>query len=215
MKTICSSNIAQFDVLYFVNYFGIWGQTPLQNFYEHVKAPVKGSGTTCKGVWHHMLESYYERAYRYVEANIDKPVLNKLRNNIPLTEEDWKSLEQIFWGEVGTEDEYKKEIHSEENEAIPLGKFVRSLTGLNPETARQAFSEFLDTGKFTEEQIYFVNCIVEYISQYGTLDQQEMADDEFAGGLSVVDVFSENISEFKKIMAVVNSINLNAMPKAA
>ncbi len=87
--------------------------------------------------------------------------------------------------------------------------------GLNPETARQAFSEFLDTGKFTEEQIYFVNCIVEYISQYGTLDQQEMADDEFAGGLSVVDVFSENISEFKKIMAVVNSINLNAMPKAA
>ena len=161
------------------------------------------------------LESYYERAYRYVEENIDKPVLHKLRNNIPLTQEDWKSLEQIFWGEVGTEDEYKKEIHSESDEAIPLGKFVRSLTGLNPETARQAFSEFLDAGKFTEEQIYFVNCIVDYISQYGTLDQQEMADDEFAGGLSVVDVFSDNVLEFKKIMAVVNSINSNAMPEAA
>ncbi len=26
---------------------GIWGQTPLQNFYEHVKALVKGSGTIC------------------------------------------------------------------------------------------------------------------------------------------------------------------------
>lgn len=54
------------------------------------------------------LESYYERGYRYVEENIDKPVLHKLRNNIPLTQEDWNSLEQIFWGEVGTEDEYKK-----------------------------------------------------------------------------------------------------------
>ena len=42
------------------------------------------------------LESYYERAYRYVEENIDKPVLRKLRNNIPLTQEDWNSLEQIF-----------------------------------------------------------------------------------------------------------------------
>lgn len=90
--------------------------------------------------------------------------------------------------------------------------FVRSLTGLNPETARQAFSEFLDVRKFTEEQIYFVNCIVDYISQYGTLDLQEMADDEFAGGLSVVEVFSDNILEFKKIMAVVGSINANARP---
>ena len=61
----------------------------------------------------------------------------------------------------------------------------------------------------------FVNCIVDYISQYGTLDQQEMADDEFAGGLSVVDVFSDNILEFKKIMAVVNSINSNATQEAA
>lgn len=42
-----------------------------------------------------------------------------------------------------------------------------------------------------------------------------MADDEFAGGLSVVEVFSENMTEFKKIMAVVNSINSNAMPLAA
>lgn len=70
-------------------------------------------------------------------------------------------------------------------------------------------------GKLTEEQIYFVNCIVDYISQYGTLDLQEMADDEFAGGLSVVEVFSDNILEFKKIMAVVGSINANARPTAA
>lgn len=94
---------------------------------------------------------------------------------------DNRIFELADQGEVGTEDEYKKEIHSEGDEAIPLGKFVRSLTGLNPETARQAFSEFLDEGKFKEEQIYFVNCIVDYFSQYGTLDLQEMADDEFAG----------------------------------
>lgn len=161
------------------------------------------------------LESYYERAYRYVEQNSDVPALQKLRNNIPLLQEDWDALERIFWGEVGTEDEYKKEIHNEEDEMIPLGKFVRSLTGLNPETARQAFSEFLDTGKYTEEQVYFVNCIVDYIAEYGTLDQKEMADDEFAGGLSVVEVFSDNIIDFKKIMEVVNNINSNAMPLAA
>ena len=135
--------------------------------------------------------------------------------NIPLDQADWAALERIFWSEVGTEDEYNKATHTDEDSTMPLGKFVRSLTGLDEETARQAFSEFLDTGKYTEEQVFFVQCIVEYISQYGTLEQQEMADDEFAGGLSVVEVFGDNIVDFQKIMKIVADINANAMPMAA
>ena len=161
------------------------------------------------------LESYYERAYRYVEENANEPALYKLKNNIPLDQEDWAALERIFWSEVGTEEEYKKTAHTDEDTAMPLGKFVRSLTGLDAETARQAFSEFLDTGKYTEEQVYFVKCIVEYLTDNGTLEQQEMADDEFAGGLSVVDVFGDNIVEFQRIMKIVADINANAMPMAA
>lgn len=57
------------------------------------------------------LESYYERARRYVDENADEPVLNKLKNNIPLDQEDWDSLERIFWSEVGTADEYRKELN--------------------------------------------------------------------------------------------------------
>ena len=47
------------------------------------------------------------------------------------------------------------------------------------------------------------------------LEQQEMADDEFAGGLSVVEVFGENIIDFQRIMKIVADINANAMPVAA
>ena len=57
--------------------------------------------------------------------------------------------------------------------------------------------------------------IVDYIAEYGTLEQQEMADDEFAGGLSVVEVFGDNIVEFQRIMKIVADINANAMPMAA
>lgn len=161
------------------------------------------------------LESYYERAYRYVEENADEPALHKLKNNIPLDQDDWAALERIFWSEVGTEEEYNKATHTDEEASMPLGKFVRSLTGLDAETARQAFSGFLDTGKYTEEQVFFVQCIVDYIAEYGTLEQQEMADDEFAGGLSVVEVFGDNIVDFQRIMKIVADINANAMPMAA
>ena len=161
------------------------------------------------------LESYYERARRYVDENADEPVLNKLKNNIPLDQEDWDSLERIFWSEVGTADEYRKEFHTEDDEAIPLGKYVRSLTGLDKETAEQAFNEFLDTGLYTTKQITFVHCIIDWIVQYGTLERQDMAYDEFSGGLDVVEVFGENIIAFEKIMSVVEAINANAMPMAA
>ena len=161
------------------------------------------------------LESYYERANRYVRENADEPAIHKLRNNIPLTEDDWAALERIFWGEVGTEEEYDRATQTDDDKKMPLGKFVRGLTGLDEKTARQAFSEFLDTGKYTEEQVSFVKCIVKYITQNGTLDKKEMADDEFAEGLNVVDVFGDNSLDFHRIMRIIADINANAMPLAA
>ena len=161
------------------------------------------------------LESYYERARRYVDENYDEPALNKLRNNIPLDEEDWETLERIFWSEVGTAEEYKREIHTADDEDIPLGKFVRSLTGLDKATAEQAFNEFLDTGLYTQEQITFVRYIIDWLVQYGTLARQEMAYDEFSGGMDVTEVFEDNIILFQRIMTVVDNINANAMPLAA
>ena len=109
----------------------------------------------------------------------------------------------------------KREIHTADDEDIPLGKFVRSLTGLDKATAEQAFNEFLDTGLYTQEQITFVRYIIDWLVQYGTLARQEMAYDEFSGGMDVTEVFEDNIILFQRIMTVVDNINANAMPLAA
>ena len=157
------------------------------------------------------LEGYYERAARYVMENEDNPVLYRLKNNIPLTKGDWDDLERIFWQEVGTADEYKTATREE----VPLGKFVRSLTGLSPEAAHDAFSEFLDEALFSEPQIHFVRCIMDWMIEYGTLDKENLSDNEFAGGADIVEIFGDDIAGFQKIMAVVASINQNAMKEAA
>lgn len=157
------------------------------------------------------LEGYYERASRYVTENEDKPALHKLKNNIPLSQEDWSELERIFWSEVGTKEEYEKAT----SDKTPLGRFARSLTGLSNEAAHAAFSEFLDTGVYTEAQVHFVHCIMDWIIAYGTLGREDMRDPEFAGGSDIVEVFGDHIPDFQKIMAVIDSINANAMPLAA
>ena len=68
---------------------------------------------------------------------------------------------------------------------------------------------------YTKDQVFFVRCIVDYITEYGTLGQKVMADNEFANGLSVVTVFGDNIAAFEKIKRVIAGINANAMPLAA
>ena len=157
------------------------------------------------------LDGYYERASRYVAENEDKPVLNKLRNNAHLEADDWTQLENIFWHEVGTQEDYKREFGDD----MPLGRFVRGLTGLSQEAALTAFTEFLDDKAYTEGQIHFVRCIIDWIVNYGTLEPTDMANDEFAGGENIVNVFSDNVVAFQKILRVIESINQNAMPAAA
>ena len=57
--------------------------------------------------------------------------------------------------------------------------------------------------------------IIDWLVQYGTLARQEMAYDEFSGGMDVTEVFEDNIILFQRIMTVVDNINANAMPLAA
>ena len=158
------------------------------------------------------LDDYYERASRYVKENENNPVLLKLKNNMPLDNSDLATLEEIFWHEVGSQDEYRKML-PEETQDMPLGKFVRSLTGLSQEAAQKAFSAFLDESVYTEEQIGLVKCIMDWIVQNGTMERQDLGDSDNLGGLSIGEVFEP--IHIKTILDIIESINANAMPMAA
>ena len=96
---------------------------------------------------------------------------------------------------------------------MPLGKFVRSLTGLSQEAAQKAFSAFLDEGAYNEEQIGLVKCIMDWIEQNGTMDRQDLSDSENLGGLSIGEVFEP--IHIKTILDIIDSINANALPMVA
>ncbi len=158
------------------------------------------------------LDDYYERASRYVKENENNPILLKLKNNTPLDNDDFAALEEIFWHEVGSQDEYKKML-PEETQDMPLGKFVRSLTGLSQEAAHKAFSSFLDESAYNEEQIGLVKCIMDWVMQNGTMDRQDLRESDNLGGMSISEVFEP--THIKTIVDIIESINANAMPTAA
>jgi type I restriction enzyme R subunit len=158
------------------------------------------------------LENYYKRASKYVEENGNKPAILKLKNNEPLTDSDWTELEQIFWHEVGTQEEYDKEAAG-----VSLGRFVRGLTGLTQEAVNAAFSKFLDAALYSEEQIQMVKCIIDWLRTYGTLQPDDMKQDEFFGGLEVIEIWGRynRLNEWKRIQASIATVNNNAERIAA
>lgn len=152
------------------------------------------------------LKNYKAKAEYYVRQNQDHFVIAKLKTNKPLSEFDMKSLEEILWKELGTREDYEKEVGQK-----PLGEFVREIVGLDMNAAKEAFAEYLNKENMNSRQIYFVNQIIEYIVHNGMLkDFSVLQESPFTDRGSIVEIFT-NMNEWTGIRKVIEQINANAM----
>ena len=152
------------------------------------------------------LKNYKAKAEFYVRQHQDQTVIAKLKSNVPLTESDVHELERILWSEVGTKEDYEREIGS-----VPLGEFVRGIVGMDMAAAKAAFAEYLDSTQLDSRQIYFVNQIVEYIVHNGLMkDMSVLQEPPFTDQGSIVDVFTD-LSVWMGIKKVIDRVNANAL----
>ena len=152
------------------------------------------------------LKNYKAKAEYYVRQHQDNTAIAKLKNNIPLTQEDVKELEKILWSEVGTKADYSAEYGDK-----PLGEFVREIVGLDMAAAKAAFAEYLDETSLDSRQIYFVNQIVEFIVHNGMMkDLSVLQETPFTDQGSIVEVF-QDLSVWMGIRKVIEQVNANAM----
>lgn len=152
------------------------------------------------------LPDYRKKAEYYIKQHEDDtPAIHKLKNNEPLTNDDIHSLEKVLWKDLGSKEDYEKEYGNE-----PLGEFVRHIVGLNMDAAKKAFSDYLDHNNLNTKQIYFVNQIIEYLVQNGTMtDFRVMQDAPFTDNGGVTEVFTD-LNQWADIRKIIDQINANA-----
>ena len=115
-----------------------------------------------------------------------------------------ESLERILWSELGTKEEYVKEYGEK-----PLGEFVREIIGLDMNTAKEAFAEFLNGTNYDSRQIYFVNQIVEYIVRNGLMkDLSVLQESPFIDKGRIVELFTD-MQVWLNIRKIIEEINAN------
>lgn len=110
-------------------------------------------------------EDYKQKVNRYIEQNKDSLAIHKLRNNIPLSADDYKVLEHILTGELGSREDYQKTFGD-----TPFGLLVRQIAKLERQAAMQAFSGFINEQSLKQEQIVFVGKIIDYIVENGYME---------------------------------------------
>lgn len=152
------------------------------------------------------LINYKAKIESYILKNQDDAVIKKLKNNIPITKSDIDDIEKKLVKELGNEDGLKNELGDKQ-----LGEFIRSITGMDMNAAKTAFSGYIDEASLNSDQIYFLDQIIDYIVTNGTMkDMSVLKDPPFTNQGSVSELFSD-ITSWQKIRSAIEQINNNAI----
>lgn len=135
------------------------------------------------------------------------PAIHKIRNNELLTKQDLSELEHIFI-ETGTaEAEQLEQIRSEAG----LGLFIRGLTGLTREAAKEAFAQFINARTLTANQIEFLNMTIDYLTERGTMDPKHFYESPFTdlNDMGIEGIFNQ--IDVVELMGVLDEVRSRAV----
>jgi type I restriction enzyme, R subunit len=151
-------------------------------------------------------ENYRLKVERFVREHKDHITIRRLMHNKPVTSADIEGFEQILFTEqgIGSRDQFEKTFGKQS-----LGKFIRSIVGLDRDAAKEAFGEFLGGKKLEADQITFINQIVEHLVKNGVMNPERLFEQPFTDR-NVEGLAGVFPNDAERILAVIEEINKRA-----
>lgn len=150
-------------------------------------------------------EDYKAKVNRYINEHGNTLAIYKLTHNIPLSTVDYQELERVLTCELGSKEDYKREYGD-----TPFGLLVRKIAKLDHEAAMQAFSDFINDQSLNQNQIAFVNKIVNYIEVNGYMENvTELTKPPFDKPISFMRLF--DVKARTALVGTINRVRDNAV----
>ncbi len=154
------------------------------------------------------MRQYRLKVERFIRDHASHITINKLRMNRQITGQDLEELERLLFAseEVGSRERFEKVFGHQQS----LGAFIRSLIGLDRGAASEAFGEFLHNTTYSATQIRFIDQVISYLTQNGTMDPGLLYEPPFT------DMHTEGLDGIfgdagaTKIIQLLEEINLKA-----
>lgn len=152
-------------------------------------------------------KNYKERVIDYLSENSDKnPVIKKIKNIEQLDSKDLASLEQIFWKDLGTKEDYDSISNGKS-----LGAFVRKIVGLSNDKINEVLSDYLKKYNFNSHQEEFLNEIVTFVRENGDIEPNDLYESEPFKHQEYTDIFNGNTDPVYSFIGLIhNSISVSA-----
>lgn len=153
------------------------------------------------------IRTYREKVIDYLVENSNNPVIKKIYNLEPITNDDLKELEDVLWHELGSQKDYSEATNIEN-----LAAFVRSLIGLSQEAVNEKFGEYLNGNTFNSQQQEFIMTIINYVRENGDIMLDDMVNTEPFNNYDLNEMFGVDVA---KVVGVVNLLHSSIVVEAA
>ena len=153
------------------------------------------------------LSAYKRQVEQYLKDKATHITIYKLRNNQPITKGEIIALEQMLFeqGNLGTKEKFEKMFGVQ-----PLGKFIRTIVGLDVNAAKEVFGSLLISNAFNSKQIRFIDTIINFFTVKGIVEPEMLFEAPFTDVNSngILGLFDEVTSA--KIISLIEGVNGNA-----
>jgi len=150
---------------------------------------------------------YQARVEKFIRENKNQITIYKLKKNEPITAHELTQLETLLFSgdQPGTKADFKTAYGDQ-----PLGKFIRSIIGLEETAAHEAFATFLQTGTLSADQMTFIQNIIDFLTRNGTIDPKMLFEPPFTNmhDKGVLGVFDQ--AQSSRIIQIIEGVNGNA-----
>lgn len=143
------------------------------------------------------------KARQFIDEHRDHIALLKLRRGEQMTHRDIEELERIML-EAGVADAEGMQALKAEG---GVGRFLRSLTGLDRAAAKEAFGSFTSGKTLNADQIEFLDLIIDSLTENGEVDPARFYESPFTDidSMGIVSVFGKESAQ--EIIQIVHRLN--------
>ena len=121
-------------------------------------------------------EQFHRRARHFLNEHLANDIVAKVRSGEPITPTDMDELQRVLVAAgIGDTDTFAQASER----AGSFGLFIRSIVGLDRAAAKQAFAQFLDDRRYSRNQIEFVNLVIDYLTEHGTIHPRRIYESPF------------------------------------
>ena len=115
------------------------------------------------------IRTYRRRAEDYLKEHLsDDDALQKIYHLEPLTEQDISRLEQIFWEELGSKEEFEAQTRTKPYQHN-VAAFIRSIIGIEQSVALEKYRALIHGAELTRIQEEYLRTLIRYVCENGDI----------------------------------------------